>query len=59
MNTQYTFTFRCHDNGGKHQTFKVKASDKPEAIRKGLLKADKHSAGEIRGWECKLDPFAR
>ena len=44
--------FSAWDNGGKHQTFKVKAADKTEAIRKGFDKANK--TGDIHKWDCRL-----
>lgn len=53
---KYTFIFTCTDNGGKHQTFKVKAADMQEAIRKGFKTAKKNAAGDINGsWDCHLD----
>ena len=33
---KYTFIFSCTDNGGGHQTFEVRATDKQEAILKGM-----------------------
>lgn len=33
---KHTFIFSCTDNGGAHQTFEVRATDKQEAIRKGM-----------------------
>ena len=52
---KHIFTFSCVDNGGKHQCFEVRASDKQEAIRKGLERAKKNAAGDIYGdWTCKL-----
>lgn len=54
--TKYEWRFTCIDNGGKHQSFIVKASNKDEAIRKGFEKAEKNSAGNIYAgsWNCKL-----
>lgn len=50
-----TWQFTARDNGGKYQTFKVKAPDKTEAIRKGFERAKKHAAGDIGfGWDCRL-----
>lgn len=52
---KYTFIFYCTDNGGCHQTFEVRATDKQEAIRKGMNIAKKFACGDICGdWECKL-----
>ena len=52
--TKYTFIFTAHDNGGKRQTFTVKAEDKKEAIEKGFKKARKNAAGDINSWDCRL-----
>lgn len=52
---KYTFIFSCTDNGGGHQTFEVRATDKQEAIRKGLTFAKKHASGDVCGdWTCRL-----
>mgnify|MGYP006886284608 FL=1 len=52
---KYTFIFSCTDNGGGHQTFEVRATDKQEAIRKGLAFAKKHASGDVCGdWTCRL-----
>ena len=52
---KHTFIFSCTDNGGGHQTFDVRATDKQEAIRKGMKTAKKFACGDICGdWECKL-----
>ena len=52
---KHTFIFSCTDNGGGHQTFEVRATDKQEAIRKGMNIAKKFACGDICGdWECKL-----
>ena len=52
---KYTFIFSYTDNGGGHQTFEVRATDKQEAIKKGMAFAKKHASGDICGdWECKL-----
>ena len=56
MKTTYSFTFRCIDNGGKRQSITIKASNKAEAIDKGLKRAKKNAAGDIRNWECVLNP---
>lgn len=48
------WNFSTIDNGGKHQHFTVTASNKPEAIKKGLEKAEKHAAGDITTWNCSL-----
>ena len=55
---KYQFVFSCVDNGGKHQTGKVKAVDKQEAIQKGFKKAMKKATGDICAWECELDRAA-
>jgi hypothetical protein len=49
-----TWRFVCNDNGGKHQTIKVKAPDKTGAISEGFKRAKKQSRGDIIAWECKL-----
>lgn len=49
-----TWSFHCHDNGGKQQAFAVKAKDKTEAIKKGFERAKKHAKGDIGAWECRL-----
>lgn len=52
---KYTFIFTCTDNGGGYQSFEVRATDKQEAIRKGMKTAKKFACGDICGdWECKL-----
>lgn len=52
---KYTFIFSCTDNSGVHQTFEVRATDKQEAIRKGMKTTKKFACGDICGdWECKL-----
>ena len=60
---KHTFIFSCTDNGGGHQTFEVRATDKQEAIRNGMKTAKKFACGDICGdWECKLkreDSFER
>lgn len=33
----HTFWFECTDNGGGHQAFEVRATDKQEAIKKGMV----------------------
>ena len=50
----FTFEFRCSDNGGKKQFFKVKANDKTTAIKKAFAKASKAAKGDIYNWECRL-----
>lgn len=52
--TNYTFNFRCIDNGGKRQVFKVKAPDKQKAIEKGFKRAEKNARGDITSWECNV-----
>ena len=52
--TSYTWEFRCIDNGGKHQYFKIKARDKTAAINAGFAKAEKNAAGDITSWDCRL-----
>ena len=49
-----TWQFSARDNGGKYQTFKVKANSKTEAIAKGIEKANKNAAGDFTGWDCRL-----
>ena len=52
---KYTFIFSCTDNGGGHQSFEVRATDKQEAIEKGMKFAKKYACGDICGnCECKL-----
>lgn len=52
---KYTFIFSCTDNGGGHQAFEVRATDKQEAIKKGMVFAKKHASGDICGdWTCRL-----
>ena len=48
------WTFRCIDNGGKRQFFDIKADSKPEAIDKGMKKAQKNAKGDLNNWECCL-----
>ena len=49
---KHTFIFSCTDNGGGHQTFEVRATDKQEAIEKGMKFAKKYACGDICGnWE--------
>ena len=50
----YTWYFTAGDNGGYFQRFKVKASNRQDAIRKGMERARKHAKGDITGWDCKL-----
>lgn len=52
MSDNHTFNFRCVDNSGKHQIFKVKAPSKEKAIDKGCKRAQKHAKGDITTWEC-------
>ena len=55
----YTFIFSCTDSGGSYQSFEVRATDKQEAIRKGMKTAKKYATGDIGGnWECKLKRYA-
>ena len=42
---KYTFIFSCTDNGGGHQSFEVRATDKQEAIEKGMKFAKKYACG--------------
>lgn len=37
---KHTFIFSCTDNGGGHQIFEVRTTDKQEAIRKGMKTAE-------------------
>ena len=53
----YKFNFSCVDNGGKRQSFTVKANNKMAAIDAGLKRARKNAAGDIYGWTCKLLAF--
>ena len=46
--------YSCIDNGGKRQFFKVTASSKIEAIKKGSTRAKKKAAGDITSWDCYL-----
>lgn len=47
----HTFWFECTDNGGGHQAFEVRATDK----QKGMVFAKKHASGDICGdWTCRL-----
>lgn len=39
---KYTFRFECTDNGGGHQAFEVRATDK-----KGMAFVKKHASGYI------------
>ena len=49
---KYTFIFSCTDNDGGHQTFEVRATDKQEAIEKGMKFAKKYACSGICGnWE--------
>lgn len=48
---KHTFIFSYADNCGGHRSFEVRATDKQEAIEKGM----KYACGNICGnWECKL-----
>ena len=52
---KHTFIFSYADNCGGHRSFEVRATDKQEAIRKGMNIAKKFACGDICGnWECKL-----
>ena len=52
---KHTFIFSCTDNGGGHQAFEVRATDKQKAIKKGMVFAKKHASGDICGdWTCRL-----
>lgn len=52
---KHTFIFTCTDNGGGHQNFEVRATNKQEAIEKGMKFIKKYACGDICGnWECKL-----
>lgn len=52
---KHTFIFTCTDNGGGYQSFEVRATDKQEAIKKGMAFAKKHASGDICGnWTCRL-----
>ena len=46
--------FTAQDNGGKHQIIKVTAASKPEAIDKGMERAQRKAAGDINTWNCRL-----
>lgn len=52
--TNYLFHFHCIDNGGKYQSFSVKAPDKTLAIERGFKKAMKNAHGDIVSWDCRL-----
>lgn len=54
---KYSWTFRCIDNGRKHQSIKIKAADKSAAINEGFKRANKKAKGDIISWECTLDPI--
>ena len=43
------FIFSCTDNGGGYQSFEVRATDKQEAIEKGMKFAKKYACGDIFG----------
>lgn len=45
---KHTFIFTCTDNGG-YQSFEVRATDKQEAIEKGMKFAKKYATGDICG----------
>jgi hypothetical protein len=49
-----TWQFTCRDNGGKRQSFEVKAGDKTEAINKGFKRANRYSKGDVITWDCRL-----
>ena len=50
-----TWSFRCIDNGGKRQSFTIKASDKTQAIDKAMARAKKNARGDIYPtWDCRL-----
>ena len=52
---KHTFIFTCTDNGGGYQSFEVRATDKQEAIKKGMAFANKRASGDVCGdLECKL-----
>ena len=48
------WTFTCIDNGGKRQHITVQATNKPDAIKKGMDKARTKAAGDITTWNCTL-----
>ena len=48
------WTFYFSDNGGKKQSFVVTAKSKPEAIEKGMKKAQKNAKGDCIRWDCSL-----
>jgi hypothetical protein len=51
----YKYDFHCIDNGGKRQHFTVTANNQHEAVRKAMIRANKHAKGDIGfSWECKL-----
>lgn len=52
----HKWRFTCMDNGGKRQSFTVKAQTKDEAIRKSFEKAKKNAKGDIMpdSWHCAL-----
>lgn len=55
MAVNHSFIFSCTDNGGKRQSFTVKAPDKQTAIKKGFERAKKHAKGDIgSAWYCRF-----
>lgn len=48
------WTFTARDSGGKYQVITVTAGNKPEAIEKGIRRAEKKAAGDITTWNCSL-----
>ena len=52
--TMAKWSFYAIDNGGKKQSFTIKANSKPEAIEKGYKRAKKNAAGDFNNWDCKL-----
>ena len=49
-----TWNFSYIDNGGKKQSFSVKADDKKTAIDMGFERAKRHAKGDCVSWSCSL-----
>lgn len=49
------WSFSAQDNSGKKQVFTVTASNKLEAIKKGVERAKKNAKGDLcPSWTCTL-----
>lgn len=53
----YKWIFTARDNSGYFQNFIVTAGNKPDAIKKGMIKARKNAHGDIINWNCKLNNY--